>query len=94
MSESSLEHLYSCSLFRGIEKELVIKILESSERKSYRPGEELIAKGNVPKALFIVAHGKVKIYNEDILLAQLGPLAILGESFFSGRFGLSHHSGR
>ncbi len=82
MSESSLDHLLSCSLFRGIEKELVIKILESSERKSYRPGEELIAKGTVPKALFIVAHGKVKIY-EDILLAQLGPHAILGESFLA-----------
>lgn len=37
----------------------------------------------MPDALYIIRKGKVGIYNEDVLLAELGELTIMGESFLA-----------
>lgn len=75
--------LYACSLFLNIEDEVIAEILKGSESKDYPIGAVLIEKGKVPDALFIIRKGKVGIYNEDVLLAQLEPYSIMGESFLA-----------
>lgn len=73
----------TCSLFRNLDEQVVNSILDRSEITPYKSGDSFITKGSVPDALYIVSSGEVGIYNEDILLARLGPLSILGESFLA-----------
>lgn len=75
--------LSSCILFDKMDKDIVAEILSSSEKATYATGEKLIEKGSIPKALFIIENGTVGIYNEDVLLARLSELSILGESFLA-----------
>ncbi|MFM7729263.1 MAG: cyclic nucleotide-binding domain-containing protein, partial [Flavobacteriales bacterium] len=75
--------LLSCPLFKGISADIVGRILASSNRRLYPTGEALIRKDEIPPALFIVTKGNVDIMNEDILLARLGPMSLLGESFLA-----------
>ncbi len=75
--------LYACSLFLNLEESVISEILSGSEIKDYPVGAVLIEKGKVPDALYIIRKGKVGIYNEDVLLAQLEPYSIMGESFLA-----------
>ena len=75
--------LITCSLFHNLDQQVFSEILSHAETKAYPKGTVLIKKGSVPSALYIVEKGTVEIYNEDVLLAQLGSLAILGESFLA-----------
>lgn len=75
--------LYACSLFLSLDDAVIEEILSGSESKDYPIGAVLIEKGKVPEALYIIRKGKVGIYNEDILLAQLEPYSIMGESFLA-----------
>ncbi|HNQ61601.1 MAG TPA: ATP-binding protein [Bacteroidia bacterium] len=75
--------LYACSLFLNLEDEIIAEILSDSEVKEYPVGAVFIEKGKVPDALFIITKGKVGIYNEDVLLAQLEPYSMMGESFLA-----------
>ncbi len=75
--------LYACSLFLNLEDKVIAEILSDSEVKEYSVGAVFIEKGKVPDALFIITKGKVGIYNEDVLLAQLEPYSMMGESFLA-----------
>ncbi|MBL7928212.1 MAG: response regulator [Bacteroidia bacterium] len=75
--------LYGCDLFLHFEKKVTDEILEKAVCRTYSKGSILIKKGTVPDALYIIKNGKVGIYNEDILLAELGPLTIMGESILA-----------
>lgn len=75
--------LYTCDLFLHFEKKVTDEILDKAVSRTYPEGSVLIKKGSVPEALFIIKKGKVGIYNEDILLAELGPLTIMGESILA-----------
>ena len=77
------KNLLNCQLFQGIDPSLVINILESSTQREYSKGTILIQKGSVPSGLFIIAQGDASIFNEDVLLAKVGSLSILGESFLA-----------
>jgi len=63
--------------------QVITEVLSKSEVKNYSKGAVLIKKGSVPESLYIIRKGKVGIYNEDILLAELEELAIMGESFLA-----------
>ncbi|HLG34507.1 MAG TPA: ATP-binding protein [Bacteroidia bacterium] len=81
-----IEHdstLIKCGLFLHLEGQVIAEVLSKSEVKIYPKGAVLIEKGTVPTALYIIRRGKVGIYNEDILLAELSELAIMGESFLA-----------
>lgn len=75
--------LLKCGLFLNIEEKVISEVLSKSESKKYSAKEVLIKKGDVPEGLIIITRGKVGIYNEDVLLAELGELAIMGESFLA-----------
>jgi signal transduction histidine kinase len=76
----NIEYIQGCSLFNGISQSIVEEILYESEIKIYQPGEVLNHKGDIPSALFIIESGTASIYNEDVLLAELPPLSMMGES--------------
>jgi signal transduction histidine kinase/CheY-like chemotaxis protein len=81
-----IEHdstLIKCGLFQHLDGQVISEVLGKSEVKTYSKGAVLIQKGSVPAALYIIRRGKVGIYNEDILLAELSELAIMGESFLA-----------
>ncbi|HNP47758.1 MAG TPA: ATP-binding protein [Bacteroidia bacterium] len=75
--------LITCSLFHNLDQQVLREVLSYTNRKEYPKGAVLINKGSVPDALYIVSNGTVEIFNEDVLLAQLGALSILGESFLA-----------
>lgn len=75
--------IVQCGLFMHLDGQVINEVLSKSEEKSYPKGAILIKKGSVPESLYIIRKGKVGIYNEDILLAQLDELAIMGESFLA-----------
>lgn len=75
--------LITCSLFHNLDQVVLAEILSHSEMNEYPKGAVLVNKGSVPSALYIVKNGTVEIYNEDVLLATLGSLSILGESFLA-----------
>lgn len=76
-------NIIQCGLFLHLDKLVINEVLAKSEEKKYPKGAVLIKKGSVPESLYIIRNGKVGIYNEDILLAELGELAIMGESFLA-----------
>ncbi|MFN5347310.1 MAG: ATP-binding protein [Bacteroidota bacterium] len=76
----NIEYIQGCSLFNGISHAIIEEILFESEIKIYQPGEVLNHKGDIPSALFIIESGIASIYNEDVLLAELPPLSMMGES--------------
>lgn len=75
--------LITCSLFHNLDHQVYEEILSHSQTNEYPKGAVLVKKGSVPGALYIVKKGTVEIYTEDVLLAQLGTLSILGESFLA-----------
>lgn len=75
--------LIKCALFFHLDGHVIDEVFSKSEVKKYPKGSILIKKGSVPDALYIIKSGKVGIYNEDFLLAELGELAIMGESFLA-----------
>ena len=76
----NIEYIQGCSLFNGISTPIIEEILFESEIKIYQPGEVLNHKGDIPSALFIIESGTASIFNEDVLLAELPPLSMMGES--------------
>jgi signal transduction histidine kinase len=76
----NIEYIQGCSLFNGISQSVVEEILYESEIKIYQPGDVLNHKGDIPSALFIIESGTASIFNEDVLLAELPPLSMMGES--------------
>ncbi len=76
----NIEYIQGCSLFKGISHAIIEEILFESEIKIYQPDEVLNHKGDIPSALFIIESGTASIYNEDVLLAELPPLSMMGES--------------
>lgn len=84
MSQSSIKTDWSkCSLFQHCKQAVIDEVVAKASAKVYQKGQVLIEKGQVPPALFVIEEGKVGIYIEDILLAELGPMAVMGESFLA-----------
>lgn len=79
----NIAYLKECTLFQDIPQDVVEEILLEAEVKVYQPDEIINHKGDIPSALFIIEKGIASIFNEDILLAELPPLSMMGESIFA-----------
>lgn len=79
----NIAYLQGCSLFKNIPLNVVEEVFAESEVKIYQPGDVLNHKGDIPSALFIIESGVASIYNEDVLLAELPQLAMMGESILA-----------
>lgn len=83
MPQASKDSVTDSPLFRDLKPAEVEKVLKMSVSGKYDAGAILIRKGEVPSALFLVSGGTARIFNEDILLAEVGSGSILGESFLA-----------
>lgn len=79
----NIQYIQGCSLFNGVSKSVIEEILFESDLKVYHPNEIIIHKGDIPSALFIIESGIANIFIEDILLAELPPLSMMGESILA-----------
>ncbi|MEO6166312.1 MAG: cyclic nucleotide-binding domain-containing protein [Chitinophagales bacterium] len=70
-------------LFQHLDTNIITEVLSKSNLRQYAPGSILIKKGTAPQALYIVRKGRVGIYIEDVQLAELGELSIMGESLIA-----------
>jgi signal transduction histidine kinase/ActR/RegA family two-component response regulator len=76
-------NLVKCALFAHLDEKVISEVLAKSQLMKTPKGAVIINKGSVPDGLYIIRAGKVGIYNEDFLLAELGELSIMGESFLA-----------
>ena len=71
------------SLFKSMSPSVIDEIIGRAEVHTYPVGAELIRKNTIPGRLFILCEGTVGVYNEDVLLLELGVNAIFGEGFLA-----------
>lgn len=73
-----------CGLFEGLEDGALENCMMGIALQTFQAGDVLIEKDKQSTGLYILHTGSVGIYMEDMLLTQLGPAAIIGESFVGG----------
>ncbi len=71
------------ALFKNLSPTVVDEIISLAEIRNYKPGEVLLKKNTIPGKLYILCEGTVGVYNEDVLLIELGPNTIFGEGFLA-----------
>lgn len=71
------------SLFKNLPPSVIDEIVGLAEVCSYKPGDVLLKKNTIPGKLYILCEGTVGVYNEDVLLIELGQNAIFGEGFLA-----------
>jgi len=78
-----LHLLEKVSLFSGLSRRQLGKLLVKLFEKAYQPGETIFSEGEPAKALFIVLHGRVSILHSgkegEESVATLTPGAYFGE---------------
>lgn len=77
-------------IFKFLRDEEHQQLLQSCERRSYKPGELLIQEGQKQTALYVIVKGEVKVQREHegfaIELSRAGPGEIFGDmSFIEGQ---------
>lgn len=81
--DRDLKILTEVSLFGGLKKHFLRKLLTEMFEKEYREGEKIFSEGDTGKALYIVMAGSVKIIRQadsrEQILARLGPGSYFGE---------------
>lgn len=84
-----MDEIYSvlkqCQLFDQLEENVIAEVVKKARLETYPTGTKLLIKGEAPSCLFIIKHGKVGIFNEDVLITEIGELAIMGESLIAGK---------
>jgi CRP-like cAMP-binding protein len=81
--ERRIEILQKVHLFRGLRRNLLMKLLVDLVEKEYEPGELIFSEGEIGKALYIILEGSVtltKKSNKDLaVLAELPAGSYFGE---------------
>jgi signal transduction histidine kinase/CheY-like chemotaxis protein len=76
--------LIECGLFNGSGKNLLDDCMPFISIKSFHAGTVIIEKDHEVPALYIIHSGKAGIYNEDVLLTEIGAGSVTGESMIAG----------
>ena len=77
-------------LFRGLDRDEILTIIEVADRRNLEPGDVLFEQGESADALWLLEAGELQVKarseaGEDVVLAVLGPGTIVGElSLISG----------
>lgn len=81
--ERRVEILQKVGLFRGMRRNLLIKLLVDLVEKEYEPGELIFSEGDIGKALYIILDGSVtltkKCNGNPTVLAELPTGSYFGE---------------
>ena len=72
------------ALFNGLNEEEIIQISRHAKIKTYKKHQSIIAKGDTTDSLFLVLHGRLKVYLSDhdgkeVILAFLDQMDYFGE---------------
>ena len=73
-----------CGMFSGLDKNALESCMNGISLQKFGKGTVLIQKDKESTGLYIIHTGSIGIYNEDILLAELTPAAVIGESLIAG----------
>lgn len=77
--------LRSVSGFEHLTQDAILKIIESTEIRTVRRGEQLIAQGDVADKLYIVFRGRFTVYSKKKPIAEILAGEPIGEiAFFAG----------
>jgi CRP-like cAMP-binding protein len=74
-----VELLGGTTLFGGLTKKDLAKVVAAGKELTFRAGEELTEEGSSEGRCFVVLSGEVKVVREGRTKATLGPGKILGE---------------
>jgi CRP/FNR family cyclic AMP-dependent transcriptional regulator len=71
-------------LFAGVPAEVLSRVAERSQLRSYRRGDTIVRQGDTGDTLFVVAEGLVKVFvtspdGAEMVLVTLGPADTFGE---------------
>lgn len=82
--EATLKQTY---LANGLTDEEVAKLAALAVERNYVAGDIIIHRGDPPKELYVVLHGRVDLVTNDLdKLADVGPGGLLGEAALLSRF--------
>jgi CRP/FNR family cyclic AMP-dependent transcriptional regulator len=88
--DSAVPPKYSEVFLRDLPEEDWKRLLTIAQRRTFQPGETLVAQGEVSRTFFLVASGRLKVFYTDTSGNERGvyfvePLSIFGEqAFFDG----------
>lgn len=72
--------LKSVTFFKQTPDELLMKlILYASEEVFYNAGQLIFKQGEIGKAMYVIAKGKVSVHDEKLVITELGEREIFGE---------------
>ena len=71
--------LGKCSLFDGLEKEQIERILPLMEHEVFEAGTDIIVEGNATNRLRAILEGQVAIIKNGMILTELGEGDVIGE---------------
>lgn len=74
-----LETLHQMPLFRFLTYQELVKVMNSTQVRSYAPGAFVVREGDEGDELFIVLTGKVRVESARTPIAELGPGQHFGE---------------
>jgi CRP/FNR family transcriptional regulator, cyclic AMP receptor protein len=81
--ERSIAILQKVHLFKGLRRNLLMKLLVDLVEKEYEPGEFIFSEGEIGKALYIILEGSVVITKQrsgtQVMLAELPAGSYFGE---------------
>lgn len=81
--ERRVDILQKVHLFKGLRRNLLMKLLVDLVEKEYMPGEVIFSEGEIGKALYIILDGSVTIAKKDnadhVVLAELPTGSYFGE---------------
>ena len=79
-----LDFFSKVSIFEGLAKNVIGKLVTIMYRRTYEPGEVICSEGEVGKALFIVMSGEVAITRKPGMLREEKVLATMESGDFFG----------
>lgn len=72
--------LKSVTFFKQTHDDLLLQIVESAlKEKTVNAGEVIVQKGEIGRDMYVIVSGRVKIYDDDIFIKEMGEREILGE---------------
>ncbi len=87
-SVSASELIKLVPLFSGLSEAALDKLAQRAQNVTFLPGDIIIGENDRGDALYIITHGKVKVFKniegEDKLIAELGAGAFFGETALLG----------
>lgn len=74
-----INFLSEISLFKNVKKRDIFYILDNIYERTYLKKEVLFSKGDIGRGLFILYKGKIGLFNDDKIIAEVMPGEFFGE---------------